>query len=355
MRTTFTNTIVEDGTILYSDEPRLIGERFELGDDERAIFTSNEQGAEVSDLSEAGEPVRAADAKLLEVYLPIETPSGTAAAVRGVLPATAASTRRRAPALGRSSRPSPSARWSLLELVQIPLAWSMARRLRRVNENASGCSGTPSTPRMPNDAGSPATCTTASSRTSPACRSRSPRRRRSEPSAAAGARCARRPSATSIKSLRSLLVEIYPPNLQEEGCSRPSATCSSGSRRGASRPALEVDLGEAVVDPETAGLIYRAAQESSAQRRQPLRRHAVRVDLRVVAIEPRSSVSCVSTTTAVASRPRRSTNEPPTGTSVSVALAGLVADLGGALTVRSAPGEGTRVEVSIPIDARLPR
>ena len=36
-------------------------------------------------------------------------------------------------------------------------------------------------------------------------------------------------------------------------------------------------------------------------------------------------------------------------------LAGLVADLGGTLTVRSAPGEGTRVEVSIPIDARLPR
>jgi signal transduction histidine kinase len=37
------------------------------------------------------------------------------------------------------------------------------------------------------------------------------------------------------------------------------------------------------------------------------------------------------------------------------ALAGLIADLGGAVTVRSAPGEGTRVEVSIPIDARLPR
>jgi signal transduction histidine kinase len=36
-------------------------------------------------------------------------------------------------------------------------------------------------------------------------------------------------------------------------------------------------------------------------------------------------------------------------------LAGLVADLGGTMAVRSAPGEGTRVEVSIPIDARMGR
>ena len=28
----------EDGTILYSDEPRLIGEKFELGDDELAVL-----------------------------------------------------------------------------------------------------------------------------------------------------------------------------------------------------------------------------------------------------------------------------------------------------------------------------
>ena len=36
-------------------------------------------------------------------------------------------------------------------------------------------------------------------------------------------------------------------------------------------------------------------------------------------------------------------------------LAGLVADLAGTLHVRSEPGDGTRVEVAIPIDARIQR
>ena len=66
----------EDGTIVYSDESRLIGEQFTLGDDERAIFTSGDQGAEVSDLSKP-ENRYETESKLLEVYSLTETPSGT--------------------------------------------------------------------------------------------------------------------------------------------------------------------------------------------------------------------------------------------------------------------------------------
>ncbi|MGZ8649239.1 MAG: hypothetical protein ACXW08_11535, partial [Solirubrobacteraceae bacterium] len=40
----------KDGTVLYSDEPALIGERFELGEDERELFASGGAAAELSDL-----------------------------------------------------------------------------------------------------------------------------------------------------------------------------------------------------------------------------------------------------------------------------------------------------------------
>ena len=49
----------KDGTILYSDEPALIGKRFALGDDERELFETGGAEAELSDLAQAREPLRA--------------------------------------------------------------------------------------------------------------------------------------------------------------------------------------------------------------------------------------------------------------------------------------------------------
>jgi hypothetical protein len=61
------------GRILYSDEPRLIGEKYPLDEDKREAFESGEVYAEVSQL--AGEENRFDHSfgKLLEVYLPAYT------------------------------------------------------------------------------------------------------------------------------------------------------------------------------------------------------------------------------------------------------------------------------------------
>ena len=48
-----------DGTIVYSDEARLIGETFALGEDELEVLMNGGTEAEVSDLDRAGEPLRA--------------------------------------------------------------------------------------------------------------------------------------------------------------------------------------------------------------------------------------------------------------------------------------------------------
>ena len=48
-----------DGTILYSDQTELIGSTYELGEDELEVIDDGGVVSDVSDLSEAGEPVRA--------------------------------------------------------------------------------------------------------------------------------------------------------------------------------------------------------------------------------------------------------------------------------------------------------
>jgi signal transduction histidine kinase len=64
------------GQIVYSDEPRIIGQDFGLDSDARSALTRPETRAEVSDLSEPENQFERGYGKLLEVYRPVWTPSG---------------------------------------------------------------------------------------------------------------------------------------------------------------------------------------------------------------------------------------------------------------------------------------
>ncbi|MEO7060146.1 MAG: hypothetical protein ABI083_10520, partial [Lapillicoccus sp.] len=64
-----------DGTILYSDESRLVGQRFDLGDEELEVLAKPRTEAEVSDLSRPENTYETGD-RLLEVYRPVWTPQG---------------------------------------------------------------------------------------------------------------------------------------------------------------------------------------------------------------------------------------------------------------------------------------
>ena len=63
-----------DGRILYSDEPALIGQRFELGEEEQELFDTGGADAELSDLSEPENRYERQEGKLLEAHTPIRTP-----------------------------------------------------------------------------------------------------------------------------------------------------------------------------------------------------------------------------------------------------------------------------------------
>src|SRR3954451_2002915 len=65
-----------DGRVIYSDEPRLIGARYPLGEDESDALRGGRVEAEVSDLSRPENRYERSAGKLLEVYLPLRGPNG---------------------------------------------------------------------------------------------------------------------------------------------------------------------------------------------------------------------------------------------------------------------------------------
>src|SRR3954447_3983981 len=119
----------EDGRVLYSDEPALIGKRFGLGEDELALFRRGGARAEVSDLSKPENRYERQESKLLEAHTTIRTPNGTQVLfeIYQRFGSVSASAERLLRAL------APPLLGGLLVLLafQLPLAWSMARRLQR--------------------------------------------------------------------------------------------------------------------------------------------------------------------------------------------------------------------------------
>src|SRR5436305_6816462 len=65
------------GEIVYSDEHRLIGRRYDLGDAERKALRHQAVDAELSDLSQPENVYERGEKKLLEVYLGTRSPDGT--------------------------------------------------------------------------------------------------------------------------------------------------------------------------------------------------------------------------------------------------------------------------------------
>src|SRR3954452_21199338 len=119
----------QDGRILYSDEPALIGRHFNLAPDELSLFHAGGAEAELSDLSKPENRYERQEDKLLEAHTTIRTPNGTQVLfeIYQRFGSVAASAER----LLRALAPPLLGGLFVLLLFQVPLAWSMARRLQR--------------------------------------------------------------------------------------------------------------------------------------------------------------------------------------------------------------------------------
>ncbi len=121
------------GRIVYSDEPRLIGQTFPLDEEKLDVLRTGDARAELSSLEGEENRFERGLGEVYEVYLPIRAPDGTPLVFETYQRAsTVASTGNRIwipfAALLLVSL-------ILLWLVQVPLAWRLARSLRRSQED----------------------------------------------------------------------------------------------------------------------------------------------------------------------------------------------------------------------------
>jgi two-component system NarL family sensor kinase len=117
------------GRVLYSDERRLIGSVYPLSDDDREALRSGRVDAELSDLRRPENRFERRSGKLLEVYLPIHSAGGPRMLFEAYSRFSAVEANRRRQL--RALAPALVVALILLELLQVPLAFSLARRLRQ--------------------------------------------------------------------------------------------------------------------------------------------------------------------------------------------------------------------------------
>ena len=331
-----------DGRILYSDATALIGTTYQLGADEQRAIRLGGSAADVSDLSRPENRYERPFHKLLEVYQVVHTPNGTPLLFEPYFrydAVTAAGQR-----AWRSFAPILVVALIGLELLQIPLAYSMARRIQRGQQHQEILlrraieSSDAERRRIASDLHDGVVQDLASVSYSLASLESAVdgEQRVVLREAAAGTR-------RGIRALRSLLVDIYPPSLRDAGL---RAALSDLTAPLASREiATSVDLPDNLrFPPDVEALLFRATQESI--RNVVSHARATQVDIRLhrddhhAVLDVRDDgIGFDAGQSAVAAR----------GGHVGLrVLRDLVEDAGGRLDISSTPGAGTHVRVEVP-------
>lgn len=119
----------KDGTILWSDESRLIGEQFKLDPEETEVFDHPRTKAEVSDLNQPENRFERGNGRLLEAYRPVWTPNGTPLLFETYSPYTEVD--QHAGQLWRGFAGVTISSLLLFVALMIPLLWRLNSRLRR--------------------------------------------------------------------------------------------------------------------------------------------------------------------------------------------------------------------------------
>ena len=332
-----------DGHVLYSDEPRLIGSRYPLDDAKLDVLRTGRTQAELSDLTGPENRFEQGQGSLYEVYLPVRAPDGTPLLFETYQrTSSVASTGRR---IWMPFAALLLASLGLLWLVQVPLAWRLDRKLRRTQQAREALlvhaveASTDERRRIAaelHDGPVQELAGLSYSLSAAAQTETSPTARETLDGAAAGTR-------DSMRQLRSLLVEIHPPNLRASGLQAAMADLLAPLQARGIDTELTVEPGMGL-DEEAERLVYRAAAEALRN----VQRHAEATRVRVAVTTGgghlRLEVTDDGRGFAPGERERRR-EEGHVGLSLLEELAGRA---GGGLEIRSAPDEGTTFRLELP-------
>lgn len=332
-----------DGTIVYSDESRLIGETYRLGADEREALETGGVTAELSDLQAPENRFERGHGDLLEVYTAIETPSGTPLLFETYQ-------RFSSIASSQSQLLTTFAPVLVVALVafaalEIPLAWALARRVQRAQadrerylQRAVDASDRERR-RIAGDLHDGPVQDLAGL----AMRLSAAAERAEDPASRDALDAAATASRASIRTLRSAVVGVYPPNLQQAGLEPSLSDLTARLQQEGLAIVLEVDPAGGF-GPGVDAILYRACQE--ALRNVATHAHASTVEVTVRRDGALAVLEVADDGRGVQEGDAdRAREEGHVGLEI---LKEIVRDAGGALTLRPRDGGGTLMRVEVP-------
>lgn len=334
------------GRILYSDDGRLIGQVYPLGAAELAAMREGRTNAEISDLAKPENRFDRGYKKLLEVYLPIKGPGGRPLLFESYsrFSSVAASSARQWQTLA----PALIGALVLLWLATLPLAWSLARRLRaRQREREEllqravqsqdaerrRIAGALHDDVVQDLAGLGFSLSAAASRAGA--------------NGTAGVlREAASQTRQTMRKLRAALVDIYPPSLRRAGLHAAVDDLAAPLVAQGAQVNIDIPTG-ASLPPGVEALIFRTVQEGLRN----AAKHAAPEQVNVaVSVARDHAHATVSDDGRGFDADGPGDDETKTAGHMGLRmLRDLAHDAGGELRVDSAPGQGTRLTLEVPL------
>jgi two-component system NarL family sensor kinase len=327
------------GRLAYSDKRRLIGQHYHLGADELASLRDGSVESDVSDLSRPENRFDRGLGKLLEVYLPVKAPSGQPLLFEAYQSFGSVTSSGRN--LWLAFAPALVLALVVLELVQLPLASSMARRIRRASAEREALlqravdSSIAERRRIAGDVHDGIVQDLAGLSFSLAAAAE-----RTESDSAKSLRRGAEQTRQSVRDLRSFLVEIYPPRLQEAGLKPALSDLLSPLAGRGIETSLDVPEGLDLQGDEEA-LMFRVAQE--AVRNAAKHADPSRVDVRVSKSSDYAELIVEDNGRGLPTE--LGANGAAEGHLGLRLLHDLAASAGAALEIESEPGQGTKVQL----------
>jgi two-component system, NarL family, sensor kinase len=335
-----------DGHIVYSDEPRLIGQQFTLDEEERQVFVKPRTVAEVSDLDEPENVLERGHGKLLEAYRPVWTPAGTPLLFETYSPYDTVTTR--AGQLFRGFFGITLSSLLLLIALLVPLVWQLVTRLRAVQRQREALlerAVEASEDERRRIAGTlhdgvvQELAATSFAVSGAAARAREQDQRDLGDDLETVAATLR----DSIGGLRTLLVDIYPDTLESSGLIGVLRDLAATLR---SRD-IEVHLDVPDTDPGLGAdldrIVFRIAHECLAN----VRRHSSARNAWVTLAVAPDQVVLEIADDGVGFDPQVTVDDPEQGHFGLRVLADVASAGGGVLAVASAPGAGCRYLLTV--------
>jgi two-component system, NarL family, sensor kinase len=335
------------GRVLYSDEPAEIGGRYALSGEQHRLLRNGGAQVEVTDLNRPENALDRQQGRLLEAYTRIRTPSGTPLLfeIYQRFGSVTADARRLLKALA----PPILGAIGLILLTQVPLLWSLMRRLQLGHEQREGLLANAVTSsrrerrRVASYLHDGAVQELAGLAFSLAPVADHAASRGADQDATVVRTVMDRLRGT-VRDLRALLVDLHPPTLATAGLEAALRDLVSPLSARGTKVELRVD-GDDRLDADTRALVYRVSQEAVRNVIAYADATTVSFEVEVVDSTARLVVADDGRGFGPETRERRRA-EGHLGLSLVEELA---EQAGGSLAIESHEGAGTRVRLEVPL------